>query len=60
MNTQRLIAWIETHYTPEPTIDNGDGTLTVASVVVDRDGKTFIEHDVIPATLQAARDLLGY
>ncbi|WP_208459261.1 hypothetical protein [Paraburkholderia phenoliruptrix] len=55
-----LIEWINGHYPPEPTLFNGDGTLTVATTVVDAGGRTFIEHDVIPATLHAARDLLGY
>ncbi|WP_413168807.1 hypothetical protein [Burkholderia latens] len=58
--TARLMAWIDSHYPAEPTIDNGDGTLTVASAAVDRDGRVFVERDVIPANLSAARDLLGY
>ncbi|WP_208459045.1 hypothetical protein [Paraburkholderia fungorum] len=56
----RLIAWINDHDRPEPTLYNGDGTLTVATVAVDTGGRTFIERDVIPATKRAARDLLGY
>ncbi|GJH22479.1 hypothetical protein CBA19CS22_38075 [Caballeronia novacaledonica] len=54
-----LIAWIDSHDRPEATIDNGDGTLTVSTVCV-ANGASFIERDVIPATLAAARDLLGY
>lgn len=57
---KNLIAWIDSHDRPEPTIDNGDGTLTVATSCVDASGRCFIEHDVIPATMSAARDLLGY
>lgn len=56
----RLIEWINEHDRPEPTLFNGDGTLTVATTAVDTSGRTFIEHDVIPATMRAARDLLGY
>lgn len=55
----RLIRWIDEHDTRAPTIFNGDGTLTVTSTVVC-EGRTAIESDVIPATLRAARDLLGY
>lgn len=53
-----LIRFINSH--GNPAVDNGDGTLTVESVAVDRNGKSFLEFDVIPATLHAARDLLGY
>lgn len=55
-----LMRWIDTHDRPEPTVDNMDGTLTVASVCTDARGVVTIEHDLIPATMQAARDLLGY
>ena len=55
-----LIEWINSHDRPEPTLFNGDGTLTVATTAVDTSGRTFIERDVIPATMRAARDLLGY
>ncbi|MDY7802802.1 hypothetical protein U0E23_10020 [Burkholderia stagnalis] len=57
--TADLIRWIETHNPPEPTIDNGDGTLTVACVAT-KDGVAFIEREKIPATRKAARDWLGY
>ncbi|MBA1364068.1 hypothetical protein [Burkholderia gladioli] len=60
MTTTNLIRWIDSHLPPEPTRDNGDGTLTVASACVDRAGLLFIEYETIPATLGAARDLLGY
>lgn len=56
---QILISWIDRHDRPEPTIDNGDGTLTVASAYVF-DGAAHIQCDVIPATMPAARALLGY
>lgn len=59
MKTATLIAWIDQHSRPEPTRDNGDGTLTVASVYVGADG-SFVGRDTIPATLTAARELLGY
>lgn len=59
MKTVSLIAWIDHHDRPEPTVDNGDGTLTVSSVYVGADGP-LVGRDTIPATLQAARDLLGY
>ncbi|MGF6440746.1 hypothetical protein [Paraburkholderia youngii] len=55
----RLIRWIDEHDTRAPTVFNGDGTLTVTGTVVC-DGRTTVVHDVIPATLGAARDLLGY
>jgi hypothetical protein len=53
----RLIAWIETH-DAAVTADHGD-TLVVRSVAV-QDGVAFDIFDTIPATLAAARDLLGY
>lgn len=58
--TADLIRWIETHHLPEPVVDNGDGTLTVACVAVAADRTTSIERDKIPATRKAARDWLGY
>jgi hypothetical protein len=60
VNTQNLIAWIDTHGTAEPTIDNGDGTLNVSCIAVDAKGGVFTEYATIPATLSAARDWLGY
>ena len=61
IETHRLIAWIDSHEPrPEPTIDNKDGTVLVASESVAQDGVITIERDIIPATMQAARDLLGY
>ncbi|MBN3776164.1 hypothetical protein G3O06_01115 [Burkholderia sp. Ac-20345] len=56
----RLIEWINEHDRPEPTLFNGDGTLTVATTAVEASGRIYVEHDVIPATTRAARDLLGY
>lgn len=55
-----LIRWIDTHHLPERPIDNGDGTLTVACVVIAADRTTSIERSTIPATREAARDWLGY
>ncbi|MCA8266452.1 hypothetical protein [Burkholderia vietnamiensis] len=61
MNTQILIAWIDSHDTVEPTVDNRDGTLTVACSCVNvNTGESFVEHSTIPATMTAARDWLGY
>lgn len=59
MNTSALIRFIDSHDRPTPTIDNGDGTLTVSSIEC-RDGIAGEVRDVIPATMSAARDLLGY
>lgn len=52
-----LISWIESH--GNHAIDNGDGSLTVTSIEC-KDGIAREIEDVIPATLPAARDLLGY
>ncbi len=61
MSTQALITWIDSHFPAEPTIDNGDGTLTVASECVNvHTNEVFIEREVIPATMSAARAVLGY
>jgi hypothetical protein len=60
MTTSNLIRWIDSHDRPEPTIDNGDGTLTVFSEAITANGTLLIERDVISATMSAARDLLGY
>ncbi|MDN8027946.1 hypothetical protein QZN17_05140 [Burkholderia multivorans] len=61
MNTKNLIAWIDGHDTAAQTIDNGDGTLTVACSCVNvNTGESFVERSTIPATLKAARDWLGY
>lgn len=66
MAHQTLIHWIDKHDTAAPTIENGDGTLTVSSwcvrttLPVDHPDRVFMERAIIPATLSAARDLLGY
>lgn len=61
MKEQTLAAWIDSHGTAEPTIDNGDGTLNVSCAAVDvNTGESFIERSTIPGTLSAARDWLGY
>lgn len=59
IRTEDLIRWIDTHDRPRPTVINTDGTLTVTSIE-SRDGVAHEVQNVIPATLQAARDLLGY
>jgi hypothetical protein len=51
---------VDGHFGPEPCTFNGDGTLTVAAVAFDASGRRFVEREVIPATISAARDLLGY
>lgn len=58
MPTTTLIRFIEDH--GNPVVVNGDGTLTVTSVEVDRNGVASAVRNTIPATLAAARDLLGY
>ena len=61
MQTADLIRWIDSHYPAEPTLDNGDGTLTVAIPCVNVDtGKSFVEYAAIPATMRDARAVLGY
>lgn len=57
MNTDRLIRFIESH--GNACTDNGDGTLTVTSIEACN-GVAREVLDTIPATLTAARDLLGY
>ena len=52
-----LIRFIQSH--GNPVVDNRDGTLTVTSIAVDN-GIASEVKDTIPATLGAARDLLGY
>ena len=64
MDATNLIRFIDSHDRLAPTRDNGDGTLTVHSAVCGRDAwnEMYVEvvAEVIPATLSAARDLLGY
>ena len=61
MNTAELARWIDSHYPPEPTEVNSDGTLTVYVSYVDCNTRcSWVAAEVIPATLAAARDLLGY
>jgi len=59
MHIVRLANWIDTHDRPHPTLINEDGTLTVFSVEVC-EGVAHVVSDVIPATINDARDLLGY
>ncbi|MDN4571896.1 hypothetical protein DBB29_24875 [Pandoraea cepalis] len=60
VDVSRLVKWIDSHYPPVPTIDNGDGSLTVFVECVPKVGPTYVERSIIPATLKAARDWLGY
>lgn len=55
-----LMRWIDSHDRPAATLyDTDTGLLTVASIEC-RAGVAHEVADVIPATIQAARDLLGY
>lgn len=60
MTLINLARWIDSHDRTVPTTINSDGTLTVFSVEISAEGKASVVSDVIPATLKAARDLLGY
>jgi len=60
VNLVNLARWIDTHDRPHPTLINGDGTLTVFSVEIDMFNEPHVVSDTIPATLQDARNLLGY
>lgn len=66
MSNASLIHWIDNHDTAAPTIDNGDGTLTISSWCVRTNlpqghaDRVFMERVIVPATLSAARDHLGY
>jgi len=61
MNRTDLARWIDSHYPPLPTTLNEDGTLTVYVSYVDCNTEaSWVAAEVIPATLSAARDLLGY
>lgn len=55
----RLMAWIDLHDRPALTTLNADGTLTVSSIEC-RNGVAHEVQETIPATMAAARDLLGY
>ncbi|MDW3684876.1 hypothetical protein RA280_24610 [Cupriavidus sp. CV2] len=57
MPTTRLIRFIESH--GNPCFANADGTLTVTSIEC-RDGVAREVQETIPATMAAARNLLGY
>lgn len=61
MDVKELVAWIDAHDPrPEPTVINPDGTLTVSSLLLAKGGGAIVERETIPATLSAARALLGY
>lgn len=56
-----LMRWIDSHFLPAPTrFDVETGMLIVTSEEVDRNGVVHFVPETIPATLAAARDLLGY
>lgn len=60
--TLRLIAWINGHdLGVTPVIRATDETLTVQCIEYHSDTKTrLVIRETIPATMQAARDWLGY
>ncbi|RNM03055.1 hypothetical protein EGA29_20020 [Ralstonia pseudosolanacearum] len=61
MTAEQLARWIDKHHPAEPTLVNEDGTLTVSvECFHSPTGKRSVERSVIPATLIAARDWLGY
>ncbi|EJN06459.1 hypothetical protein [Herbaspirillum sp. YR522] len=61
MSAKNLIKWIDSHYPAAPTVDNGNGTLTISIECVNvNTSAVFIERQVIPATMAAAREVLGY
>lgn len=56
-----LMRWIDSHDRPAMTLfDTASGELIVSSVSLDGIGGSFEVQERIPATLAAARDLLGY
>ncbi|MGO4151470.1 hypothetical protein [Cupriavidus sp. YAF13] len=56
----RLMAWIDLHDRPAlTTFNTADGTLTVTSIEC-HNGVAHEVKETIPATVAAARDLLGY
>ncbi len=58
---EQLARWIDSHYPPEPTLVNADGSLTVSVACTHiNSSEVTIERDVIPATVKAARAWLGY
>jgi hypothetical protein len=55
MREKDLAKWIDSHYPPEPTVINADGTLGVSCTVVHlATGAAEIERANIPATMAAA------
>lgn len=55
--TQQILAFIKSHGVV--CSDNHDGTLCVVAVYC-KDGVAYEEIEHIPATVEAARDWLGY
>ena len=66
MNAANLIRFIDSHDTAAATTLNADGSLHVACACVNTNlpeghaDRVFVEYSDIPATMQAARDWLGY
>lgn len=59
--TAALMRWIDSHFLPALTrFDVESGMLIVTCEEVDRNGTVRFVPETIPATLGAARDLLGY
>lgn len=55
---KNLIAFIEQH--DSKVVSHTETTITATVVVVHADGHVTTEEETFPATLQAARDFLGY
>ncbi len=56
-----LMRWIDSHFLPAATrFDVETGMLIVVCEEVDRSGVVHFVPETIPATLAAARALLGY
>lgn len=55
-----LVAWVASHGIEVGELPSGDLFLTHRQGVVYPGGRVEDDHAVIPATLKAARDWLGY
>ncbi|MFP3670691.1 hypothetical protein SB717_37020, partial [Priestia sp. SIMBA_032] len=45
---KRLVNWIDEHHPAEATVDNGDGTLTVAVTCCHQNGSRTVDRSSIP------------
>lgn len=55
---QNLIAFVESH--GNKVVSHTDTSITAEIVLCEADGKSHTAQETFPATLQAARDWLGY